>query len=164
MNTKRQRTWNPARATSLTGGVNSFSIVRSDRQSKCFSKPPSAILLRSDSRSVLASHSTRVATTTMRSNLFCARPISIPPTLAATFSFPRPTTAPPVRPATSSSASDAYYRLGQAYVRTGDRDRAQQQFQVYQRLREQHLADLDKQRAEIRQFVYSAKDSPSAKP
>src|SRR2546429_5761081 len=63
MNTKRQRTWNPARATSLTGGVNSFSIVRSDRQSKCFSKPPSAILLRSDSRSVLASHSTRVATT-----------------------------------------------------------------------------------------------------
>jgi tetratricopeptide (TPR) repeat protein len=64
----------------------------------------------------------------------------------------------------SSDLADAYYRLGQAYVRTGDRDRAQQQFQVYQRLREQHLADLDKQRAEIRQFVYSAKDSPSAKP
>jgi tetratricopeptide (TPR) repeat protein len=64
----------------------------------------------------------------------------------------------------SSDLADAYYRLGQAYVRTGERDRAQQQFQVYQRLREQHLADLDKQRAEIRQFVYSAKDPPSAKP
>src|SRR6266481_1531474 len=64
----------------------------------------------------------------------------------------------------NSDLVDAYYRLGQAYVRTGEKDRAQQQFQVYQRLREQHLADLDKQRAEIRQFVYSAKDSPAAKP
>jgi tetratricopeptide (TPR) repeat protein len=60
--------------------------------------------------------------------------------------------------------ADAHYRLGQAYVRTGEKGHAQEQFQVYQRLREQHLADLDKQRAEIRQFVYSAKDSPSGKP
>jgi tetratricopeptide (TPR) repeat protein len=64
----------------------------------------------------------------------------------------------------NADLADAHYRLGQAYVRTGEKDRAQEQFQVYQRLREQHLADLDKQRAEIRQFVYSAKDSPSAKP
>jgi tetratricopeptide (TPR) repeat protein len=60
--------------------------------------------------------------------------------------------------------ADAHYRLGQAYVRTGEKDRAQEQLQVYQKLREQQLADLDKQRAEVRQFVYSAKDSPSAKP
>jgi tetratricopeptide (TPR) repeat protein len=58
--------------------------------------------------------------------------------------------------------ADAYYRLGQAYVRTGQKDRAQQEFQVYQRLRQQHLADLDQQRAEIRQFVYSEKDAASA--
>jgi tetratricopeptide (TPR) repeat protein len=64
----------------------------------------------------------------------------------------------------NSDLADAHYRLGQAYVRTGAKDRGQEQFQVYQRLREQHLADLDKQRAEIRQFVYSAKGSPSAKP
>ena len=64
----------------------------------------------------------------------------------------------------NSDLADAHYRLGQAYVRTGEKDRAQEQFQVYQRLREQHLAEIDKQRAEIRQFVYSAKDSPSAKP
>jgi tetratricopeptide (TPR) repeat protein len=57
--------------------------------------------------------------------------------------------------------ADAYYRLGQAYVRTGQKDRAQQEFQVYQRLRQQHLADLDQQRAEIRQFVYSEKDAAS---
>ena len=60
--------------------------------------------------------------------------------------------------------SDVYYRLGQAYVRTGDKDRAQEQFETYQRLRAQHLADLDKQKAEIRQFVYSAKDAPNARP
>jgi tetratricopeptide (TPR) repeat protein len=64
----------------------------------------------------------------------------------------------------NSDLADAYYRLGQAYVRTGEKDRAQEQFEVYQKIREQHLADLDKQRAEIRQFVYSTKDAPSAKP
>jgi tetratricopeptide (TPR) repeat protein len=64
----------------------------------------------------------------------------------------------------NSDLADAYYRLGQAYVRAGEKGRAQEQFQVYQKIREQHLADLEKQRAEIRQFVYSAKDAPSAKP
>jgi tetratricopeptide (TPR) repeat protein len=51
--------------------------------------------------------------------------------------------------------ADAHYRLGQAYVRTSQKDKAQEQFQVYQQLRAQHLADLDKQRADIRQFIYS---------
>jgi tetratricopeptide (TPR) repeat protein len=58
---------------------------------------------------------------------------------------------------------DAHYRLGQAYVRTGQKGPAQEQLQIYQKLREQHLADIEKQRAEIRQFVYAAKDSPSGK-
>ncbi len=35
--------------------------------------------------------------------------------------------------------------------------------EIYQKLREQHLADIEKQRAEIRQFVFAAKDSPSGK-
>jgi hypothetical protein len=63
----------------------------------------------------------------------------------------------------NSDLADAHYRLGQAYVRTGKKDLAQEQLQVYQKLREQHLADIEKQRAEIRQFVYAAKDSPSVK-
>jgi tetratricopeptide (TPR) repeat protein len=63
----------------------------------------------------------------------------------------------------NSDLADAHYRLGQAYVRTGQKDRAQEQFQVYQQLRERHLADLDKQRADIRQFVYSSKDATAAK-
>jgi tetratricopeptide (TPR) repeat protein len=60
--------------------------------------------------------------------------------------------------------ADAHYRLGQAYVRTGQKESAQLQLQVYQKIHEQNLADLEKQRAEIRQFVYGAKDNPSGKP
>jgi tetratricopeptide (TPR) repeat protein len=53
--------------------------------------------------------------------------------------------------------ADAHYRLAQAYVRTGRKDKAQEQFSTYQALRAEHLADLDKQRADIRQFVYNEK-------
>jgi tetratricopeptide (TPR) repeat protein len=63
-----------------------------------------------------------------------------------------------------SKIPDAHYRLGQAYVHTGQKDKAQAQFAVYQEQRAQHLADLDKQRAEIRQFVYSEENRTSAKP
>lgn len=62
------------------------------------------------------------------------------------------------------NSSDAHYRLGQACVHTGQRDRAQQEFDIYQKLRAQHLAELDKERAEVQQFVYTAKATPSTKP
>lgn len=64
----------------------------------------------------------------------------------------------------NSDLADARYRLGQAYVHTGEKDKAQAQFQVYQQLRAEHLADLDKQMADIRQFVYSEKNETAAKP
>ena len=60
--------------------------------------------------------------------------------------------------------ADAHYRLGQVYVHTGQKDRAQQEFDVYQHLRAQHMAELDKERAEVQQFVYTAKAAPAAKP
>lgn len=66
--------------------------------------------------------------------------------------------------ALNSDLADAHYRLGQALVHVGKRDEAQQQLQVYQKLRAQHLADLDKQRAAIRQFVISEKGAAAATP
>jgi tetratricopeptide (TPR) repeat protein len=63
----------------------------------------------------------------------------------------------------NSALADAHYRLGQAYVHLGQKDKAQPEFQVYQQLRSRHLADLDKQRAEVRQFVYSEKNETPAK-
>jgi tetratricopeptide (TPR) repeat protein len=63
----------------------------------------------------------------------------------------------------NSDLPDIRYRLGQAYVHTGQKEKAQEQFTAYQKLREQHLAEIDRQRAEIRQFVYSAKDTPGNK-
>ena len=58
---------------------------------------------------------------------------------------------------------DAHYRLGQAYVHGGQKDRAQGEFEIYQRLRAQHLAEIDKERAEVQQFVYSEKTAPASR-
>lgn len=65
--------------------------------------------------------------------------------------------------ALNADLADAHYRLGQAYVHLGRRDEAQQQLTVYQKLRTQHLADLERQRADVRQFVVSEKkgDGPA---
>ena len=52
---------------------------------------------------------------------------------------------------------DAHYRLGQDYVHTGQKDRAQEEFAIYQKQRAEHLAEVDKERAEVQQFVYSAR-------
>jgi tetratricopeptide (TPR) repeat protein len=59
---------------------------------------------------------------------------------------------------------DAHYRLGQYYVRAGDKERAQQEFQTFQQLQAHHQAEVDKERAEVRQFVYSSNSAPPAQP
>jgi tetratricopeptide (TPR) repeat protein len=59
---------------------------------------------------------------------------------------------------------DAHYRLGTDYVHVDDKDKAQQEFAVYQKLRAEHLAEDDKERAEVQQFLYSAKTAPATKP
>jgi len=52
---------------------------------------------------------------------------------------------------------DAHYRLGQALVRAGDKAQAQAEFEVYDRLHKQEVVESEKERAEIRQFIYNAK-------
>jgi tetratricopeptide (TPR) repeat protein len=63
----------------------------------------------------------------------------------------------------NSDLADAHYRLAQAYVHTSLKEKAQAEFEVYQHLRAQHMAELDKQIADIRQFVYSEKSEASDK-
>jgi tetratricopeptide (TPR) repeat protein len=60
--------------------------------------------------------------------------------------------------------SDAHYRLGTDYVHAGQKEQAQKEFDVYQKLRAQHLAEVDKERAEVQQFVYAEKSASSTKP
>jgi tetratricopeptide (TPR) repeat protein len=62
------------------------------------------------------------------------------------------------------SLADAHYRLGQYYVHAGDKAKAQGEFDLYQKLQAQHQALVDKERAEVQQFVVSAKPAPAARP
>jgi len=66
--------------------------------------------------------------------------------------------------ALNADLADAHYRLGQALVHLGKKDEAQEQLGVYQKLRTEHLAELERQRAEVRQFVYSEKKSGAGNP
>jgi tetratricopeptide (TPR) repeat protein len=58
----------------------------------------------------------------------------------------------------SPNVPDAHFRLGQAYSRVGKKDLAEKEFQLHKQLYEQRLAEDDKQRSEIKQFVYSMKE------
>jgi tetratricopeptide (TPR) repeat protein len=60
--------------------------------------------------------------------------------------------------------SDAHYRLGTDYVHVGQKENAQKEFAIYQKLRAEHLAEVEKERAEVQQFVYSEKAPSASKP
>lgn len=51
--------------------------------------------------------------------------------------------------------TNAYYSLGQAYVRLGKKDLAEKEFAAHQKLYNRHLAEDDREREQIRQFVLS---------
>ncbi len=66
--------------------------------------------------------------------------------------------------ALNENLPDAHYRLGTDYVRTGRKEDAQKEFAIYQKQRADHLAEVDKERAAVQQFVYDSKASGAAKP
>jgi tetratricopeptide (TPR) repeat protein len=61
----------------------------------------------------------------------------------------------------SPDLPDAHFRLGQAYVHVGKPDLAQKELQLHQQLYERELAEVDKRRAEVKQFVFAAKAAPA---
>ena len=65
--------------------------------------------------------------------------------------------------ALNPNLSDAHYRLATDYVHLGQKQKAEQQFAAYQKLRAEHLAEVDKQQAEVKQFVYSAESAAAGK-
>lgn len=64
--------------------------------------------------------------------------------------------------ALNPNLSDAHYRLATDYVHLGQKDKAQEQFAAYQKLRAEHLAKMDKQHSDVRQFVYAARPESSS--
>ena len=56
--------------------------------------------------------------------------------------------------------TEAHFRLGQAYKRTGEQEKAREQFQAYERTSKTEAAAIDARRREVRQFVIVLKQQP----
>lgn len=54
---------------------------------------------------------------------------------------------------------EAHYRLAQAYRQYGESDKAKSELQIYERLAKETNEKLDRERHEIKQFVYTLRDS-----
>jgi tetratricopeptide (TPR) repeat protein len=57
---------------------------------------------------------------------------------------------------------EAHYRLAQAYRQTGDAAKADDQLNVYDRIAKESAQQAERERHEIRQFVYTLRDQPPA--
>lgn len=64
----------------------------------------------------------------------------------------------------SPESEEAHYRLAQLYRRTGEKIKAQQELQVYWRLSKKTEEELDRQRHDIQQFVYTLREPASSSP
>jgi tetratricopeptide (TPR) repeat protein len=66
-----------------------------------------------------------------------------------------------VNPEIDDTLEVARYRLAQAYLRTGDKARAQEQIQLYDRLAKKTKGKTERERREIQQFVISLQNKNS---
>ncbi|HEY3706773.1 MAG TPA: tetratricopeptide repeat protein [Terracidiphilus sp.] len=60
--------------------------------------------------------------------------------------------------------TDAHYRLATDLVHTGRKDTAQKEFAIYQKLRADQLAEVQKEHDQVRQFVISAQSGNTERP
>ena len=60
--------------------------------------------------------------------------------------------------------SDAHFRLGRYYLRAGDVAKGQLELDRFKALQAQHQAEVDKERAEVQQFVVANPTAPSTHP
>ena len=61
----------------------------------------------------------------------------------------------------SPRLEEAHYRLAQAYRRTGEQSKAQQQLQLYDQLSKQTAEEVERERHEVQQFVYTLRSPAS---
>lgn len=59
---------------------------------------------------------------------------------------------------------EAHYRLAQAYTRTGEKLKAQEELQLYDQISKETAAEVERERREIQQFVYTLRGRTSASP
>jgi tetratricopeptide (TPR) repeat protein len=63
--------------------------------------------------------------------------------------------------ARNPESSEAHYRLGMAYKKTGDEARAQREFDQYKQLDKSQAEQVEQGRRELRQFLFVLRDQPS---
>jgi tetratricopeptide (TPR) repeat protein len=59
---------------------------------------------------------------------------------------------------------EAHRQLGLAYQRTGEKVKAQEEFQAFEQAEKSEAAEIERQRRELRQFLIILKDPPAAAP
>lgn len=58
--------------------------------------------------------------------------------------------------------AEAHYRLAQAYRRTGEKSKAERELQLYDQLSRKNAEEIERQRHEVQQFVYTLRNPASA--
>jgi len=56
---------------------------------------------------------------------------------------------------------EAHFRLGQAYRQAGDAEKSKEELRIHRQLAQESAQQIDRERHEIRQFVYTLRDKPS---
>lgn len=64
----------------------------------------------------------------------------------------------------SPENEEAHYRLGQAYRRTGEAEKSRAELQTYERMSKESAESRERERHEIRQFVYTLRDQSPRQP
>lgn len=67
-----------------------------------------------------------------------------------------------VHPEMDEALAESHYRLAQAYLRTGDKIKAQEQLQLHTNLSKKTKEDTNRERREIQEFVISLRNNDSA--
>jgi Flp pilus assembly protein TadD len=56
---------------------------------------------------------------------------------------------------------EAHFRLGQAYRQAGEAEKSKEELRIHRQLAQESAQQIDRERHEIRQFVYTLRDKPS---